>query len=383
MVRLKKEGENIAVRKKDPRLQALYDAGKNVYSFSKLSSIENCPYGAYLSYIAHQKNRKQGIWGVLGGKFHDKLEEIMNNEADKKELIPLVETELEYLDMLGIEFPKDFKGNDSIRNNWIANMQHFSNSFEPLEGEFSTEELLLLKIDEDNYLQGYADLIRHNEDGTISILDWKTSSLYSEEEFKHAAHQLIIYGLAKEAEGDTVKDCSWIFMKYVEASFMGKKRANSKNKSLITKVIERRKIASELRKYIEADLYMAGYDELSIEVYVHNMIKNNSLEDLPAEIRENYQIKPYIKTILFDEDAKESTLEYVRDTIKDFQKRGKDEKDWEPREFTKITKTGKEVEDTFYCNSLCDFGNTCKYIALYNESRKNEDETEDYSEWFS
>lgn len=212
----------IAERKQDPKLRALFEAGKHVYSFSKLSSLGNCPYETYLSYVVHRKDKKQGIWGVLGGKLHDKLEEITNGAADKKELVPLVGQELEYMDMLGLEFPKDFKGEDSIRRNWVANLQNFCDTFKPLKGRYTTEELLLLKVDDDHYLQGYADLVRHNDDGSISILDWKTSSLYSEEGFKHAAHQLVIYGLAKEAEGYEVKHLAWIFMKYVEVSFMGK-----------------------------------------------------------------------------------------------------------------------------------------------------------------
>lgn len=372
----------IATRERDPRLQALFDAGKNVYSFSKLSSIGNCPYGAYLSYIARQKRRKQGIWGVLGGKFHDKLEEIVNGEATKEDLIPLVDQELSYLDMLGLEFPKDFKGGDSIRNNWVTDMKHFSENFEPLEGKFRTEELMILKIDEDNYLQGYADLIRENEDGSVSILDWKTSGLYSAEDFEHAAHQLVIYGMAEEAAGRQVQDLAWVFMKYVEVTFMGKKRSNSKTESLISKVIERRKIAYELKQYIEADLYRCGYDEIQSDIYLQQMMDTNSLAGLPDEVKDKYTISQYIKVIPYDDEAKEKTMQYILETIADFERRGKEEGNWEHRSFTKVSKTGKEVEDTFYCNALCDFGDTCKHIILYNEERMRQLKQENFEDWF-
>lgn len=374
--------DNIATREKDPRLQALFNAGKNVYSFSKLSSIGNCPYGAYLSYVVRQKRKKQGVWGVLGGKFHDKLEEITNGDASKEELIPLADQELEYLDMIGLEFPKDFKGEDSIRTNWLIDMKHFSEHFQPLDGTFRTEELMLLKINEDNWIQGYADLIRENEDGSVSILDWKSSSLYNEEDFKHAAHQLVIYGMAEEANGRTVKDLAWIFMKYVEVTFMGRKRANSKKDSLITKVIERRKIAKELRRHIEGDLYRFGYGEIESTVYLNQMMETNSLDGLPDEIRSKYSIKQYIKTIPYDESAKESTMNYILETIADFERRGDDENNWEHRDFIKVSKTGKEQEDTFYCNSLCDFGDTCKHIAIYNEAKFQETKEQDYEGWF-
>lgn len=317
---------------------------------------------------------------MLGGKLHDKLEEITNGIADEKELIPLVEQELEYLDMLGLEFPKDFKGEDSIRHNWATNLQHFCDTFKPLKGNYTTEELLLLQVDEDHYLQGYADLVRHNDDGSISILDWKTSSLYSEEDFKHAAHQLVIYGLAKEAEGFQINHLAWIFMKYVEVSFMGKKRSNSKKESLITKVIERRKLASELEKHVEDALYNAGYDEKESQVLIQELLENNSLEGLPTEIKNKYKIRQYVKTTPFDKSAKETTWKFIRETIADFESRGDDEEDWQPRPFTKEMKNGKIVEDTFYCNALCSYGDSCKYIAEHNAAHLDcEDE---FEEWF-
>lgn len=376
-------GIQIGTRKKDPRLKELFDSGKKVYSFSKLSSIENCPYGAYLNYVLHQKNKKQSVWGILGGKFHDKLEEITLGEATPDELKPLVAQELENLDIIGIDFPKDSKGGDSIRRNWITDMEHFSNHFEPLKGTYDTEKLLILKIDEDHYLQGYADLIRHNEDGTCSILDWKSSSLYDTKGFEHAAHQLRIYGLAMQQEGIRVRDLSWIFMKYVEVEFMGKARANSKKESLRRKIIERRKIGQEMSELVESDLYSLGYEEMDVDSYLYEMQKNNSLDGLPAEVRNKYKFRTYIKTIPFegDEDGISATLDYIADMIRNFEERNeKDEEAWEHRNFTITTKFGKVREDTFYCNALCDFGETCKYIKAFNDSKTQENDEMD--EWF-
>lgn len=381
---MQREVIGIGERKKDPRLQALYDAGKKVYSFSKLSTIQNCKYEAYLSYILHSENRRQGVWAVLGGKLHDKLEAITNGIADKEELIPLVDQELEYLDMIGLEFPKDFKGEDTIRTNWATNLQHFCDTFTPLKGTYTTEELLLLKVDEEHYIQGYADLVKHNDDGTISILDWKTSSMYSKEDFKHAARQLVIYGLAKEAEGYQIDSLAWVFMKYVDVALIGKKRANSKKDSIIKKTIERRKLASELRKYVEQDLRRFGYEELESELFLQEMVKKNSLDDLPAEIKQRYKIRQCVKATPFDDDAKADAWDFIHETIEDFESRDEIEEHWEPKSFTKETKTGKTIEDTFYCNSLCGFGDSCKYIAAYNEQFQDSlgDEDDEFAEWF-
>lgn len=334
--------------------------------------------------MLHQKNRRQNVWGILGGKFHDKLEEITLGKADKSELKPLVTQELENLEIIGVDFPKDSRGNDTIKHNWITNMRHFSNNFEPLTGEFETEELLIYKLDEDHYLQGYADLIKYNDDGTCSILDWKSSSLYSAKDFEHAAHQLRIYGLAKEqSDNVTVRDLSWIFMKYVEVQYIGKKRKNSSKEEPISKVIERRKIAKEMQDLIEGDLRACGYEDMDIDMYIGEMLKGNSLEGLPKPIRDKYTIKTYIKTIPFQGDIKgqKKTLEYIRETINEFESRDeKKEEDWEPREFTQTTKTGNVKEDTFFCNALCDFGATCKYLQIFNDTKSLVNDEID--EWF-
>ena len=108
----------------------------------------------------------------------------------------------------------------------IADMKHFCETFYPPKGKFKTEELVIYHLgrtlnpskDElnksDRYVQGYIDLIRENDDGTISIYDWKTSTKFSAADLLHHGRQLVFYALAKEAEGYTVKDVAWIFLKY-------------------------------------------------------------------------------------------------------------------------------------------------------------------------
>ena len=92
----------MAKRDKDPRLQELFKANKNVYSISKCNTIEECLYETFKSYIEHDKGTN-GIYGVLGTKIHDKLEEIINGEATVDELPDTLNQELLDLDMLGIE----------------------------------------------------------------------------------------------------------------------------------------------------------------------------------------------------------------------------------------------------------------------------------------
>ena len=309
-----------------------------------------------------------GVYGILGGKIHDCLERIINEEATTDELLPTLEEELNDLDMLGLSFPKDFKGGDSIRDNWVADMKHFCKNFIPLEGKFDTEELFIYKLADNRYVQGYIDLIRHNDDGTISIMDWKTSSEFTNEDLVHHGRQLVIYAIAKEDQGYKVRDVAWIMLKYCKVTFMGKKRSNTKTLTPITKVINRGKLVKELKTYIEHDLLAAGYDEIDTECMLAEAIEKNSLDYLPANIQQNYKIELYVREYKITDELKQECLDYINTTAKKFE--ALDEKNAEnfpPRSFVRTTKTGTEKDNSFFCNVLCNYRSSCKYIKEYNE----------------
>lgn len=367
----------MAKRELDPRLKALYDAGKKVYSISKINTIDECLYEAYNAYVLHDRGTN-GVYGILGTKIHDKLEEIMNGKATPAELPNTLNEELSDLDMLGIEFPKDFKGNDTIRNNWIADMKHFCETFEPPKGKFDTEELFIYELDEERYVQGYIDLIRHNEeDDTISIFDWKTSSQFNKDDLLHHGRQLVLYAIAKEAQGIKVRDVSWIMLKYCQVSFFGKKRSNSKKLEDITKVINRGKLVSELRNNLEYDLSVAGYDEVDIECMLNKALEDNSLDSLPENIRNKYKIEPYIRTYEITDELKQECINYINETADKFESLdNSSDKSFPPRNFTRINGNNNEVEDTFFCHTLCNYRNSCKHIKSFDELQKLKKETE-------
>lgn len=335
--------------------------------------MDNCPYEAYLTYQKSEKGANN-VYGVLGGCIHDKLEEIINGEAVKGDLRKALDNDLENLNLLGLSFPKDFKGGDSIRENWIKDMEHFVENFETPPGKFNTEEFLIYKVDDDHYLQGYADLVRlDNESGSEqSIFDWKTSSMYDAAGFKEHGRQLVIYALAKEQQGININQVAWFFLKYVTVSFKGKLRSNSKKKTDIIKHINRRKIGSELERYIKDDLIEAGYDDVDIEMYISNLLLENSLDNLPQNIKSNYMIQPCVIYYELSDEVKNECKEYIINTINKFETLGNDEKNWNHKPFEKVTKYGNVKEDTFYCNSLCGHAKRCKYLIEYNENKMAE-----------
>lgn len=366
----------IGQRAKEPELQKLFNEGKKVYSFSKLNTIDNCLYEAYETYIQHKRGTPN-VYGSLGGEIHDALEAIIHNKKSEADLLPAMQKELADMDMLNIKFPKDRNGGDSIRNGWVANMEHFCKNFVRPKGDFITEKFLLLKIDDEHYLQGYCDLIKvvDEEKKIVSVYDWKTSSQFSNTDLIHHGRQLVIYQMALEQLGYTVKECAWIMLKYCTVRYNGKKTLRSKNDTPIEKVCERRKLIETLQDDIERKLAALGYDELDIEVMLHNALQTNTLDGLPAEVRSEYTVKPYVRKYEVDYEKRCECLDYIKSTYGKWESLDENENSYPPRKFTKLTKSGKEVPDYFFCLNLCGHKD-CPHIKKFLDTKENDIEND-------
>lgn len=353
----------MAERKVEPRLQELWNKGVSVYSFSKLSSIEECLYGAYLTYIKRQKG-KDSCYSLAGSATHDCLESIVLGFATEEDLLPTIQTTLDELEILGLPFPKDRKGGDTIRDGWVADMEYFCKHYVKPKGNFETEKFFLYRTDEEIYMQGYIDLIHLHKDGTISIYDYKTSSMFTKEELPHKARQLVIYALAEEQEGREVKKVAWIMLKFSKVDFVGKKTSRSVKESEISKVIENKKIVEELEKHIIYKLEQLGYDEVDIECI---MVKAKEENEIPKEVADQFKVRPYVMEYEITEEVKQECIDWINKIAKMWESLDKDKKfNYQPRKLTRMQKNGKEVDDSFFCNNLCNHRQTCEYIKEYN-----------------
>ena len=193
--------------------------------------------------------------------------------------------------MMDVSFPLDRNGNSTIRDNWIANMTKFSSEFTTPKGKFDTEELLILPIDKEHYMMGYADAIRHNSKNPnkVWLIDWKTSSQFTKQHLIEAGRQLILYKLALENLGYEVEKCSWCMMKYCETTWLQK---NGKPK---TKVSEWRNMIKDLENPIMKTLSDLGFDEIDSEIMWGEALDKNSWDPFPQEIKDKFKTKIYVR----------------------------------------------------------------------------------------
>ena len=197
-----------------------------VYSFSRLKLFNECRHAYFLTYVL-KCDKKPNIYSEIGTIIHEVLEDVQGGKnIPVEERIEMFEDKVDECKIFGIEFV-----NEKIEEKYVENIKHCLRNFKPLQGvKFEIEKEVRLELGS-SVLTGFIDLVVHNEDGTVSVIDFKTSSKYAKKDLPKNANQLIIYGLALEQMGYVVRDVKWMMLKY--ATVKGK-RGN--------KMIERREL---------------------------------------------------------------------------------------------------------------------------------------------
>lgn len=348
-------------RELDNRIERLKQQGAEIYSISRLNCINQCAYQAYLSYIACLP-KKGCVWSLLGSSIHDALEKCVRDGADEAIIKDAIQAELDNLEILDIDFPLDRNGNPTLRNNWIANMTKFAEEFKTPKGKFETEKLVLLNWKDNIWIQGYIDLIRYNKDGSIYIVDWKSSSQYDKAHLVEAGRQLVLYAMAMQKEGYKVDRVSWAMMKYCITTWIQK---NGKPKE---KISEWRNYIKDLKNVLEKKLSDMGYDEVDIDALLFQAEKENSMDCLPDELKEQFKTRPYVRDYELTPEIIEECKQYIDESIIKYHKCGRIEKNFKPCDIEK---------ESFFCSSLCDFSGSCKYWKDYCEQFKSKDNSDD------
>ena len=184
------------------------------YSFSKLSCFETCKRQYFYNYIL-KTEQKDNIYTLLGSSIHDLVESLQQGEVTREVAIEKLETDFELFDILGFKFPSE-----KTKENYQKSITHFFRNFEPVHNsEFEIEKEVGFDLEGRKFV-GYVDLLLHDSNGGVTIVDYKTSSKYTGDKLIHASRQLILYGIALEHMGYKVNGCKFNMLKY--ASVAGK-----------------------------------------------------------------------------------------------------------------------------------------------------------------
>lgn len=328
------------------KIKELKLLGKTVYSISRLNTVDECGWEYWQTYMEHLEP-KDNIYGFTGGRIHKCLEDIQNGkEINFTKEIDNILDDAKFLD---IKFP-----NDKIEEKWKKDIYHFAENYvKPTYKKVETEKMFLTKIGE-NYLQGIIDLLIYNDDGSVSIRDYKTSSKFSNSELESKGRQLILYGIAMEQLGFKVKDLAWEMLKYVEISY------KLKNGNIRTTIAERGFIIDKLKTDIKKELtFSKQFTDLEIETMLEEAIEKNSFECLPYFIKNKYTIKDYVLYYDFSEENKKETINFINAKIEQIENFKDNEDWWTPKEIN--------YGNSFYCLNLCNHRERCEYLEGYLE----------------
>lgn len=244
-----------------------------IYSFSRLSSFNNCPYSYNLTYNEDDRG-EDSVYTFLGSSVHEIVESLQKGEMTNQEAIIQFMEKVDDCEILGLEFISE-----TTKQKYIENISHFIVNFEPVDGEFFIEEEVLVNIG-GYLLKGFIDIYFKNSNEII-IFDYKTSSKFAKKDLISNGRQLVLYAIALEQKYPECKvvGIAWNMLKYVEI-----KGARG------PKLIERRELNGE--DYKEALVYHTFDSQTKQECidYIVDTIKRieSTTEYPPLDISKEY-----------------------------------------------------------------------------------------------
>lgn len=274
----------------------------NLFSYSKLSSFQNCPYGYYLTYIQHIKG-EDNVYGILGNVVHDMYELLTKDEITIEEAKEKFKQEYELCKFLGLTFPTKMS-----EEKYVYDVEHSFDYFIKPMGRLEQERYFQIEL-ENKIFRGYIDLIIFDDENkTIRVIDYKTSSRFSKKDLEsHKVFQLILYSMYLEKEYPEYKILNPMFymLKYVNV-------INEKGRTSVKEIYD--------------------VDELRYEV-----------------------TSPLMVEVKYNNDMKEKLINHIQNVTLDIAFNDEDEEsDWYP--------TAEELRNnSFYCKNLCSHKKKCKF----------------------
>lgn len=344
-----------------------------LWSWSRINSVHNSLYEYYLNYIVKAKpDRDNSIYMVTGGMAHDILEKFYNGEIKYEDMAEEFDDAwVTAFDIANLKFDRsDDSKNKSIADKYYQNINHFFKHHKVIPTKLMTEQFITSKFGNE-YTQGYIDAMTKNfkEEGTVTIIDWKSSSIYKGEKAQNECGQLVMYAIALNQKGipfNKIRIC-WNFLKYSNVT------VQMKNGTSKVRQIERYKIGESLVANAKMWLKEFGYEDSTME-YIDALIATNDVSCLPEEVQAKFEFDDCFVYVDLTEELIKHWTDYIIETItmiRDKEKEYKENQDehiwWESEEEVK--------KQSFYFSNLCSYSaNLHKPYAAYLDKLKAEKE---------
>lgn len=342
-------------------------------SWSRVNCVHNSLYEYLLKYILHIKeDRDDSIYKVTGGISHDIMERFYTHELDYDKMAEEFDDGwMTAFDIAELKFVRgDGKRNQSIADKYYYDLKNFFETHEIITEPIDIEQFVTVKVG-DEYYQGYIDALIKHEDGSYTILDWKTSSIYKGDKAKNECGQLVMYSLALHQKGipfDKIK-IAWNFLKYQCITVQSKKGVKK------VREIERCTLGEKLQANAKMWLKEFGYTEDQVFEYLDKLAQTNDIKVLPEEVQEKYEFHDCYVYVELTQELIDYWTNFIIDTMKEI--RSKEAQYEELKEAGKYEEADKlwwEDEESvkkqsYYLSNLCGYSpNLHKPYKAYLEA---------------
>jgi len=320
-----------------------------IWSWSRMNTYLTCKYEYLLKYILRaEEDRCDSCYTVLGTICHNTLEKLYEDKIEYEDMID------EYNDgfttaitIADLKFNRsDEEKNRSIGERYNENLVHFFKNHTVYKHKILVEQSIVVNIN-GNVFVGYIDGIYKDDDGCYHILDFKSSSIYTGNTLAKNSGQLILYSIGLYQMGIPLNKIKpqFNFLKYVTVKYQ------QKNGVVKERNIERCKIGESLQSNARTWLKHFGYEP---DEYLMEMLDTNSINGLPEEVREKYEITDCHVDVVLDEETVQHWSNLITTTLKDIMLKEQDYKEtksdkcfWDDEEDIK--------EQSYYFANLCSY----------------------------
>lgn len=325
-----------------------------LWSYSRINTFLTSPFEYALKYvdgIKAKEDRRDSIYTSLGNAAHQCMEDYYTGKIQFDDMLEQFEDSwLTCYDLALLKFNRsDPEKNESIAEKYKLNMEGFFKNHTTYPYKLLIEMPITVNVN-GNIFIGYIDGLYKDDNGDITIIDFKSSSKYSGQALDDHSQQLKLYALGlHQSTGlplSKIHGC-FNFMKYVNIEYT---QANGKCK---TRTVERRNLGEALQGNLMVWIKKLGY-EAQMDEFLKMVLDNNSLEGLPEELQSKYKIHDCHVYVDTSEDAINKLVNEVSATIKDITLR---EQDYKATHNDKIWWDSEESLEaqSYYFNNLCSF----------------------------
>lgn len=326
-----------------------------LYSWSKYHVGKSDPYGYLLKYILREKETRQSIYGVSGGKCHDILEKFYTNEIKYEDMKKEYDIALYEMELADLKYNRsDDKKNSTIAKKYEDNMKLFFVEHIPVEGSVACEKFAIIKVGK-YIFQGYIDFV-HKENGKYIVTDFKTSTIYTGKKIEEERGQLVLYAESLVQLGVPLEDIiiRWNFLKYTKVNVLTTtKDKETKLEKTKSKNCLRYEWVKETKPYLTKLMSkLTDFDELEVEDMVQTACENNNLDNIPKCVSDRFTREDCYVNIPLSQDVIDD-LKY--DIIRTLDELREKEVEYRQTEDDKLFWTVIDKKNEYFFNNLCGY----------------------------